>query len=335
MILLEAVSGVALTMITLLILFWAVSKIFGAIRLALWRRAGNQYDTLEHTPAHLGCQYNEEHLKEGRAYLKQCKVVVAGLLRDKSDRLRDGHVQRLVHRICDQFGQYRVLIVENDSSDDTRELLLDWAQKDPNIKVLGCGVNVPKCEMKLMKTTAHSTYAPRINKMVNLRNIYMDALHTDSDLQDADFVAVIDLDLHAGLFVEGLWDMGYEFKHHPDWSAICANGLELKPNLMDNRLRYLDTYALRTEQVWNYRKRALDDLSVMHWPLRCPVSARKVVSGFSGLTFYRFKEMKDLRYHMMVDGYQDSICEHVSLSLQLKQLMILPSLQFIILNNDL
>jgi hypothetical protein len=171
--------------------------------------------------------------------------------------------------------------------------------------------------------------------MVDLRNVYMDALHTDTDLQDADFVAVIDLDLRAGLYVEGLWDTGYQFKHHPDWSAICANGLELQPTVLDDRLRYLDTYALRTEQAWNHRKRALDDLSVMHWPLRCAVSPRKVVSGFSGLTFYRFKEVKDLRYHMLVDGFGEALCEHVSLSLQLNEVRINPALQFNIVNNDL
>lgn len=337
MIILEAASAAALVVLAIIVVLWALAQLTRAARLAIWRSKGVGYDEIDSCPTHLGCDYDQSKLDEGRAYFKQCKVVVVGLLRDKADRLvgPDFHVQRLVKRITDQFGDYRVLVVENDSSDDTRKLLLEWNKLDPKMRVLGCGVNSSTCEMKLAKTTAHSTFAPRINKMVDLRNVYMDALHADVDLQDADFVAVVDLDLQAGLFAEGLWDTGYQFKVHPDWSAVCANGLELRPTLLDNRLRYLDTYALRTEQAWNQRKRALDDLSVMHWPLRCTVSPRKVVSGFSGLTFYRFKEIKDLRYFMMVDGYSEALCEHVSLSLQLNSIYINPALQFIIINNDL
>jgi len=336
MIILESVSVVALVLITLWIVLWSLCRVYKAVKLNMWYRSGHTYDNVEHVPAHLSCGYNPEHQAEGKAYLKQCKIVVCGLLRDKAERIRDGRVKQLVHRIVDQFGTYKVLIVENDSTDGTRDLLLEWSKEDPNVKILGCGgVNLPVCELKLMKTTAHSTYAPRIQKMVNLRNVYMDALSEDPDVQDADFVAVIDLDLHVGLFLEGLWDMGYHFKHHPDWSAICANGLEVRPGVLSDRLRYMDTYALRTEEVWNYRKRALDDLSALHWPLRCQVSAQKVVSGFSGLTFYRFKEMKDLKYSMIMDGYNESVCEHISLCLQLRTVMILPSLMMIILNNDL
>ena len=335
MLVLEAVSAAALTIITLCVVVWLLIKAAHALRLAIWRATGHQYDTEDATPAHLGCHYDPTHLSEGREYFKQCKVVVVGLLRDKADRLTDGRVQRLTQHITDQFGDYRVLIVENDSADETRQLLLDWAQRDSKVKVLGCGVNQPECTMKLAKTLAHSTYAPRIQKMVDLRNVYMDALQQDADVQDADFVCVVDLDLHAGLYAEGIWDTGYQFKHHPDWSAICANGLEVFETPIDHRLRYLDTYALRTEQVWNYRKRSLDDLSVMHWPLRCDVSPRKLVSGFSGLTFYRYKQVKELRYFMMVDNYSSPLCEHVSLSLQLDGVYINPALQFIIMNNDL
>ena len=335
MLILEAASAAALVVVALYIAVWVLGRIVRAVRLSAWRSSGHQYDRVEHAPDHLGCKYNRRRLDEGRQYFKSCKVVVVGLLRDKADRLRDGRVQRLVGRITDQFGDYRVMVVENDSSDDTRRLLLDWAEKDPKMCVLGCGVNQPECVMKLAKTLAHSTYAPRIQKMVDLRNVYMDALQEHKDVQDADFVCVVDLDLHAGLFVEGLWDTGYYFKHHPDWSAICANGLELTESVLDNKLRYLDTYALRTEEVWNHRKRSLDDLSVMHWPLRCNVSPRKLVSGFSGLTFYRYKQMKELRYFMMVDGFNEPTCEHVSLSLQLDGVYINPALQFVIMNNDL
>jgi hypothetical protein len=332
----EAASAAALVLVALYLLLWLVFKTWCVLKLLAWRTDhSGKYDELSRTPAHLGCNYNPEHQAEGREYFKQCKVVVVGLLRDKADRLKDGRVERLVQRITDQFADYRVMVVENDSSDDTRPLLLDWSKRDPKVKVLGCGVNAPTCTMKLAKTLAHSTYAPRIQKMVDLRNIYMDALHDDPDVQDADFVVVVDLDLHAALFEEGLWDTGYQFKTHPDWSAICANGLELKETLLDNRLRYLDTYALRTEEVWNYRKRSLDDLSVMHWPLRCDVSPRKLVSGFSGLTFYRYKQMRGLRYHMIVDGYKEVACEHLSMSLQLDEVHINPALQFIVLNNDL
>ena len=333
---LEAASSAALVIIVICLCIWSCHKVAQGVKQTMWRRSGYSYDNVEYTPKHLNCSFDAEHLQQGKEYFKKCKVVVCGLLRDKATRLKEGHVQRIVNRVVGQFNDYRVLIVENDSVDGTRDVLLNWSKQDPKIKILGCGVNAAQCVLQLDKTRAHSTFAPRINKMVVLRNEYMNALQDDPDLQDADFVVVTDLDLHAGLYLDGIWSTGYHFSQHPDWSAICANGLDFKTNwLGHDKMKYYDTYALRTEQGWNFRKRALDDMSVIQYPLRCAVSPQKIVSGFSGLTFYRMKEIKDLRYHLMVDQYGECLCEHISLNLQLPNMYIDPSNIFIIISNDL
>ena len=50
---------------------------------------------------------------------------------------------------------------------------------------------------------------------------------------------------------------------------------------------------------------------------------------------YRFKELVECQYHFLRDNYNEAICEHVGLSLQLRNVYINPSWMFLVLNNDL
>ena len=330
---LETVSVAALVVVALATMVWVLQRLAHAVKVHRWRRGGNDYSSSEYVPEHLGCRYNQAQLDEGRQFLKQSKVVVCGLVRDKVQRIP--MMTENVARMTNQFLDYRVLVVENDSTDGTRDGLLAWAKDDPKVQVLGCGVNAPECKMKLAKTVAHSTYTPRIGKMALLRNEYIKHMRADPSLQDFDFAIVVDLDLEAYLFVDGLWHTGYLFKKHGNWDAVCSNGLQVEQGYFDDYTSYLDSYALRTEEVWSMRKRALDNMSVINWPLRCTVSPRKLVSGFSGLTMYRFKSLVKCDYHLLHDNFSEALCEHVSVSLQMNEVWINPAFMYIIVNNDL
>ncbi len=57
--------------------------------------------------------------------MRQQRVVMAGLARNVAHIL--GQTIRRVEHLGSQFGDYRVVIYENDSSDATRERLRSWA----------------------------------------------------------------------------------------------------------------------------------------------------------------------------------------------------------------
>ena len=213
----ERICNISLTLIVLVIFLCLIDKVVWLVRLKEWYRNGNDYSA-ELTPEHMGCKFDRQVLDSGRAHLKQSKVVICGLVRDKANRIP--LMRSNVKRITDQFGDYRVLIVENDSHDNTRDKLLDWSKDDNKVQVLGCGINANKCELKLAKTVAHSTFTPRIAKMALLRNVYIDHMKSDPSLQDFDFAMVIDLDILGYTYVDGLWHTGYLFKQHPNWDAV-------------------------------------------------------------------------------------------------------------------
>jgi glycosyltransferase involved in cell wall biosynthesis len=97
------------------------------------------------------------------------------LARDIESRLlKNIHV---IEEIGSLFNDYNVLIVENDSSDNTRNICLDWSNQNKRVKVLGCGgYNLDVCNLNMKKTLNHSVNFYRMEKMAKLRNIYLDEI---------------------------------------------------------------------------------------------------------------------------------------------------------------
>src|SRR5271166_4906960 len=100
------------------------------------------------------------------------RIVIVGLIRDAGNRIDT--LRHNVEMVGDLFDDYRVLVVENDSVDTTRQGLLHWVESNPKVTVLGCGYDVKECHIpsEASKTIKHSFDRARIEKMVRLRNIY-------------------------------------------------------------------------------------------------------------------------------------------------------------------
>src|SRR5579885_336563 len=60
----------------------------------------------------------------GFTHMRKSKIIIAGLIRDKEYLVND--IKRKLEGLGSYFLDYRILIVENDSKDKTRELLLKW-----------------------------------------------------------------------------------------------------------------------------------------------------------------------------------------------------------------
>jgi len=104
------------------------------------------------------------NIEKGFQIARTKTVVICTLLRDVEHKLPE--LIKRAERVGSIFKDYKVLVVENDSNDNTRSKLLSWAKINPKVLILGCGENVEKCSMKeaLGKTEGHSVNAYRINK---------------------------------------------------------------------------------------------------------------------------------------------------------------------------
>jgi hypothetical protein len=114
---------------------------------------------------------------------------------------------------------------ENDSTDNTRQELLAWADKNKNVTILGCGTNAPSCKMSWPKTIGHPHDFTRIKKMATLRNLYID--YVKENLSDYDWLLVWDMDIIASFYKDGLLNTMNYFSKDEDHNidGICAYGV--------------------------------------------------------------------------------------------------------------
>lgn len=250
--------------------------------------------------AYFNCEYDSNKLLEGKSFLKNKKVIVCGLARNCEQRLLKN--KYLIDKVCDLFDDYRVVIVENDSVDNTRRLLLDWTNEDYRYRVLGCdGVNLTDCRLNFEFYANHELDEKRIIKMAYVRNIYLDEIRK-SEYKDFDYVIVWDLDILGTLDIKGLYNTGYLLKYN-NIDAVCANGIM--------KGFYYDSYALRYQND-NFYKKFLDFRNV--FPYDCEnknvKELYKVRSCFGGFVIYDKNSIIKYKYDTEPDKYKQPICEH-------------------------
>ena len=289
-----------------------------------------------------------ELVRRGSTVAKTKTVVIATMLRDVADRIPV--IRKKVEAAGELFSDYRVLVVENDSKDGTRERLLEWVSENPRVTILGCGRNAGVCTLpKTPKTEGHSVDRGRIQKMVDLRNIYLDAIRRgdsatgrgnldeirgSEDLSSADYSFFWDLDSISSVYLDGILHSIGLMSENPEVSVISANGLYRWGNFTI----FYDTYALlHRGENFDVKDKRSHDIRKGLWEARYgrgddPV---EVDSGFGGFAIYRTEALlgEGVRYDMTPG--ENIECEHVRLHKHLPGKKILnPSLLNLILLND-
>lgn len=268
----------------------------------------------------------------------QCKIVICGLARDCASNLR--HIREQIERIGSMFQDYAVLIVENDSKDDTRERLLEWASFDERVTVLGCGKNSPgPCLLKLPPTTyidSCVTSQPRMRKMVKLRNMYLDEIDENPRYKDYDLVAVWDLDLKGSLYLDGILETLHHMERRPDMDAVCCNSLRPRFSWPFTFYSFHDPYAFKTPRNAEWSKFYNDVYTGLCNSFQGNVfegEPQPVQSCFGGFTLYRRDRLEGKRYATWEDSHGDWVCEHVGLHRHLKNMHMNPRFVYMVTDN--
>ena len=202
------------------------------------------------------------------------KLAIAGIVRDSLSSLP--RMRRYIETIGNLFEDYRVIIIENDSSDGTKEFLNAWSSEAER-----CGKKVIVDSHQMSSNYKHLQKRPNHEFLARMRNRYLDIV-LSIDFADFDMIAVIDLDLKR-IDVPGFlkavndwiapnmnmttwrlhgdeqsnwWrDLAMELNPQkdkstsvsiPHWAGITANGVT-----QDGK--YFDIFALRVEPSlrWN------------------------------------------------------------------------------------
>jgi hypothetical protein len=269
-------------------------------------------------------RYSVAEIALGKKYLKSKKVAFCGLIRDREDTIP--HLISKVEDVGKYFKDWEVLIVENDSKDNTRSMLLDWSNKSKKVSVLGCGgINLPECKLNMKPTTEHDISDYRITKMATLRNIYLDELKKRDDI---DLVIVWDFDLVSEIDETGLFKTGHKLLMNNEINAICSNGIikndplslipgkKLKKKLGILSYYYYDTYAYREfdDEITPIKdKQYYDEFyrkDPSEWSNNKDIELKKVRSCFGGFTIYKKEALLNSRYGTYKDVNNKPICEH-------------------------
>lgn len=293
-------------------------------------------------------QVLRQYMKEwqhGRTLAHEKKLVICGLLRNAETQVLI--LQSTIESWKSYFKQLDVIIVENDSKDMTRNYLIEWTKTNPRVVVLcqdSYTINLQQCRENIFPTAdldpsfRHSPESFRIRKMAFLRNLYLDHLRGRQDLQDIDYILVMDLDLIGTLFLDGLLHSIWMMEQEKQMDAIACNGIMLK----NDEFVYYDSFAfVEMDEPYEYQtthaKRIHDHDVQIHTTqkLLTKMIPIRVHSAFGGACLYRANSLLEheyIRYHSSTSEELYS-CEHVHLHQYLKQIYINPHMFFYILDN--
>lgn len=239
-------------------------------------------------------------------------IIVCGIIRNAGKHLKTNIP--VIMDICSHFKDYKIVIYENGSVDQTKDILNSWHKANPNKVFILTG----KYDAHPIPSHSDGKCNPffskqRIKKMAALRNKYLEFV--DDNKWNPDYMMVVDMDvahISAGGFLSS-------FKLEENWDAVTAYGYSMSPTM---KKRYHDTYALveigeemtpQTEDsIYSKSLSFVDKLKK-----REPVL---VYSAFGGLAIYHYEFIKGLKYQVIPndDDRVESRCEHFSIYQQMR-----------------
>lgn len=221
-----------------------------------------------------------EVTEEGYDAAKRSHVTICGMARNISGILpvtfaRLGEITR-------HFGDFGVVIVENDSTDDTKAMLQKFESENPGRAI--CLLN------DFDWPHLHGFEAERVQRYAMLRNTYREA--TFQHFPHTDLILAVDLDCWGGWSVDGLLNGVGWMKRYKD--AACMASTSLYQGIAVNNQvgwGHYDTWALRVHG-WEEH---LSPWKTAWLPLpgSPPV---EVYSAFGAAALYRPEALKEVEY---------------------------------------
>ena len=249
---------------------------------------------------------------EGLKKLSESTVIICGIVRDCGKNLKKNI--RTVNHLCDLAKDYHVIMFENDSADNTKQILTDWANERKNIHISLNDFNIITIPKK--QSTVNPVFsAYRNDKMASYRNYYWDYIEKENLL--GDYVIVVDLDVKK-IDINGVVN---SFAVRYEWDAITANGVS-RSFSSRFRKRYHDTYALVAcgQENIPQTEKSIRDAQYQWSFLKPGMPLIRVVSAFGGLAIYKREAIKNCRYGVLLndDEKVESRAEHFFFYQQMK-----------------
>jgi len=235
-------------------------------------------------------------VRDGREIASESSVVFVGMARQIADVL-----PVTIHRLeeigaC--FRDWGAVVVENDSTDGTKDVLASWRDARSGRVVVDC--------RDLGRDHLHGFERLRVERYAEYRNRYREIAATS--FPRADYVIAVDLDPWGGFSLDGVMHSLAMFGEHPHAGCMASTSL-YRARTDSGKLTWAhyDLWALRM-----YGPR----IRFEPWqPLWLPPPGAppiRVVSAFGALATYRARPFYDAEYRST-----DGDIEHVGLHLSM------------------
>ena len=217
-------------------------------------------------------------------------VLICGIVKNCDKRLN----LNLIHAIKtgEIFKDYRIVIYENNSTDNTKQILNNFKSnskfiiKSENIDLK----NKTNFDLWAYTKITGSDHPCRIELISNARNKVIDIINT-SEFNNFSYVIWIDMDSNG-------WDINgivNSFLNKEAWDVVYANTPQ----------KYYDIYALRDERFC-FGPEIIGELFWTQLPqfkINPNNNLIPVYSAFGGLGIYKKEIFKDHRFYFKVNEY--------------------------------
>jgi len=254
------------------------------------------------------CEIYNMKVNSGYITMKQNRLVIAGLCINLGSKVLT--LQKRIEHLGSFFKDYRCIIFENDSTDNTRELLQEIQMKNNKIILMDCP-DASECRFKSGKATDYGMFSPmRMEKMANYRNRLLN--YIKKNFIDFDCIAFIDLDIKGPININGIAN---SFGFYNMWDSISAYGLMGCAFTLGLPF-YYDLLAYR-DGVYNFETNVTDSIPMFYKINNYKIGDYPylVTSGFCSLAFYKMDIFRNDIYSRINYTPEDGNykCEHVIL----------------------
>ena len=246
--------------------------------------------------------------------MAQSNVAICGLVRDCEQNL-GGLIPR-VEKLGSAFGSYRVVVVENDSTDQTGQVVRKWSLQNPRVETIQFCYLPTNHPVRRIETGRDNSAGgwfgrERIDRIAFARNRYLDAIAADPSL---DYVIIIDLDIRSF----SLSGVAHSFGRAREWDIATANGKRYSKRHPLRLSVYWDAYAYEPRSGFISGKQTLNQIRSCQLDVAKELRDGQLLparSAFGGLGIYRAKFLAGNRYTVLDNDDPDVpiLCEHHAL----------------------
>lgn len=203
-------------------------------------------------------------------YTSSDKVLICGVCQNIESSAK--HSIKSIETLGKRFGDYRVILYENNSSDRTVKIFQSWAAKNFRVKFI------------TEKIKAKDLAKSRTERIAHARNqVLLEA--KKEEYRDFKYFVLVDLDFQKGWPIDEI--VKTVLNQEIEWDSVSANGV-----LPDGR--YYDLYAFRdwnfvlNHEILGFGKSIDMILDTQKW--------HPVYSAFGGLAIYKTETITQFNY---------------------------------------